>query len=161
MIGITKKINSRSGLLCRGERAVAATALISRAIPDRMVARHGQQQQPECARGESRRHHSEWHPVSKGTPTMADSFPRRPHTILTLTNRRWVLLDSPPLGSGPRRVLASWAHDEIQGLDIERGALRQPITLRFTDGSAVEAETPKANRPGRVVEHAQKVCIAL
>ena len=139
MLDIAKKVNKKNELLRTGENALAATALVKK----------GSDKTPMPA-GVA---------VGAVTKSMADAFPPMNQSILALTNLRWILFE--PASGGPKHEVASWTHDEIQGLDVDKGALMKRLTLTFADGSAVEAETPKAYRPGRFVEHAQKYCVAM
>lgn len=139
MLDIAKKVNKRNELLRTGESALAATTLV-KTVAHKTPVQAGV-------------------PVGAVTASMADAFPPMNQSILALTNLRWILFE--PASGGPRHEVASWTHDEIQGFDVDKGALMKRVTLTFADGSAVEVETPKAHRPGRFVEHAQKYCVAM
>ena len=59
--------------------------------------------------------------VGAVTKSMADAFPPMNQSILALTNLRWILFE--PASGGPKHEVASWTHDEIQGLDVDKGTI--------------------------------------
>lgn len=157
MVDIAKKVNKKSELMQQGETALAATTLMKKGqfkksvtigavggVVGHLAAQRMNKGDQEVVDG-----------------SMADAFPQVSQSILALTNQRWVLFEQSTMSGGPKEIVSSWEHDTIASVDVEKGKLMSKLTLTFSDGSAVELEAPKANKPARLVEEAQKYCVAL
>lgn len=157
MVDIAKKVNKKSDLLERGEKALAATTLMKKGQFKKSVAAGaiggvvGHLAAARMNKGDQ--------DVVDGS--MADAFPQMPQSILALTNQRWILFEQSTMSGGPKDIVDTWPHDSIQRVDMEKGKLMSRLTLTFSDGSTVELEAPKANKPGKLVDEAQKYCVAL
>ena len=86
---------------------------------------------------------------------MADAFPQMTQSIFGLTNQRWILFEQSAMSGGPKEIVSTWDHDAIASVSVEKGKLMAKPTIAFHDGSTVELEAPKANKPGELVEEAE------
>lgn len=157
MVDIAKKVNKKSELLERGERALAATTLMKKGQFNKSVAAGaiggvvGHLAAARMNKGD--------HDVAGGS--MADEFPQMAQSILALTDQRWILFEQSVMSGGPKEIVGAWPHDAIVSIEVEKGKLMSKLTLTFSDGSTVGLEAPKANKPAKLVDEAQKYCVAL
>lgn len=157
MVDIAKKVNKKHELLQQGEHALAATTLMKKGQFKKSVTAGaiggvvGHVAAQRMNNGDQT--------VVEGS--MAEAFPQMPQAILALTDQRWVLFEQSTMSGGPKAVVDSWDHDTIVSVSVEKGKLMSKLTLTFRDGSAVELEAPKANKPAKLVEAAQKYCVAI
>ena len=157
MVDIAKKVNKKSELLEQGENALAATTLMKKGQFKKSVAVGaiggvvGHLAAARMNKGDQ--------DVAGGS--MADGFPQMAQSILALTNQRWILFEQSAMSGGPKEIVGTWPHDAIVSVEVEKGKLMSKLTLTFSDGSAVGLEAPKANKPAKLVDEAQKYCVAL
>ena len=154
MVDIAKKVNKKHELLQQGETALAATTLMKKGQFKKSVTAGaiggvvGHLAAQRMNNGDE--------PVADGS--MAGGFPQLPQSILALTNRRWILFEQSAMSGGPKGIVSTWDHGAIASVGVEAGKLMSTLTLSFTDGSAVELETPKANKPARLVDESREYC---
>ena len=157
MVDIAKKVNKKSELLEQGEAALAATTLMKKGQFNKSVAAGaiggvvGHLAAARMNKGDQ--------DVAGGS--MADEFPQMAQSILALTNQRWILFEQSVMSGGPKEIVGAWPHEAIVSIEVEKGKLMSKLTLTFSDGSAVALEAPKANKPAKLVDEAQKYCVAL
>ncbi len=89
--------------------------------------------------------------------TMADSFPGAKQAILALSNQRWIVFEQGAMSGGPKSISATWPHDQIRGIDIEKGKLTSKVNLAFADGSVAQVEAVKAAKPDKLAEAAGRL----
>ena len=153
MVDIAKKVNKKSELLQQGEIALAASTLMKKGQFKKSVAAGaiggvvGHLAAQRMNAGDQ----------DVLDDSMADAFPQLPQSILALTDQRWILFEQSVMSGGPKAIVTSWTHEEIHGVDLEKGKLMSKLTVTFADGSAVTLESPKANKPERLVEAAGTV----
>ncbi len=80
---------------------------------------------------------------------LAGTFPDGKH-FLVLTDERLMLTDVSTWTGAPKAVVAEWPRDQIAAIEVESGKLAEPLTIAFTDGTAVQVEGAKGTDPGSV-----------
>ena len=82
---------------------------------------------------------------------MAADFPEGQH-FLVLTNLRVLVTSLSALTGSPKEIVAQWPREHVLGLDAEDGRMAVPLTIAFSDGTAVQVEGAKGSNPKAVVE---------
>ncbi|MCP3912973.1 MAG: hypothetical protein GY745_03225 [Actinomycetia bacterium] len=89
--------------------------------------------------------------------TMAESFPTTKQAILAVTTQRWVLFEQGMASGGPKGIAAEWRHEQIRGLELEKGKLTTKVNVMFDDGSVAQVEAVKAAKPDRLIAAAHRL----
>ena len=148
MVDMAKKVNKKSELLNAGEQCVAATIVMQKGHFKKSVTAGaiggvvGAGIAAAMNKGDDE--------VTEGT--MADGFLPQNDAILALTDQRWVVFSKSVMSGGPKEVISSMEHGDITAIDNQKGKLMNELTLHFSDGSALRVESPKANKPEKLVE---------
>ncbi len=58
----------------------------------------------------------------------------------------------------PKALSAEWPHDQITGIDIEKGKLTCKVNVVFADGSTAQVEALKAAKPEQLAEAISQIC---
>lgn len=70
--------------------------------------------------------------------------------FVVVTDRRVLLIAMSTLTGKPKELLAAWDRAEVTAIEVGRGKLALPFTIRFTDCSAVQVEGAKGSDPRSV-----------
>ncbi|MDH4277948.1 MAG: hypothetical protein OEW83_07675 [Acidimicrobiia bacterium] len=70
---------------------------------------------------------------------MAARFPEGQH-YLVVTNRRLLACSVSTMSGKPKELVAEWPVDDVLAIATEAGKLSLPMTIAFTDGTAVGVE---------------------
>ncbi len=81
---------------------------------------------------------------------IAATFPTD-KAVLGLTNQRLVVFSHGTMNGKPKDLIASYPIDQLGGVELDKGKLSSKMLLRFTDGSAVDFDVPKAGSPDEFV----------
>ena len=73
---------------------------------------------------------------------MAARFPEGQH-YLVVTNRRLLVCSVSTMSGKPRELVAERPVDDVLAIATEAGKLSLPMTIAFTDGTAVGVEAAK------------------
>lgn len=76
----------------------------------------------------------------------AARFPDGQH-FLVLTNERLFAAKVSALTGKPKEIVADWYRSEVESIIVEDGKLAKPLTIIFTDGTAVQVEGAKGSDP--------------
>ena len=79
-------------------------------------------------------------------PGLADRFVPG-QNALVLTDRRVFLAKLSAMTGKPKEIVAQWARDDVAAIAVEETKLSYPMTITFSDGSAVEVEGAKGTDP--------------
>ena len=88
---------------------------------------------------------------SDDRPGLAAGFPKGRH-FLVLTDSRLLVTSVSVLSGAPKEIVAEWPRTDIAEITVETGRLASPLTISFTDGSAVEVEGAKGTNPESLPE---------
>jgi len=89
--------------------------------------------------------------------SMADSFPRHRQAILALSDQRWLLFEQGAMSGGPKSLSAQWPHDQITGIEVEKGKLTSKVGVVFVDGSTTQVEAVKGAKPERLSQALSRI----
>ena len=78
-------------------------------------------------------------------------------SIMAITSERLVLCKVSALSGKPTEISAAWPHDEIAGIEVEKGRTAYPFSVVFRDGSAAQAEGAKGSGADRIGEVAAQI----
>ena len=71
--------------------------------------------------------------------------------FLVLTDRRLLLVKMSAMTGKPKELLASWSRSDVSDVAVEEGRLAYPMTIVFSDGTAVNVEGAKGSDPKSLV----------
>lgn len=71
--------------------------------------------------------------------------------FLVLTDHRLLLVKMSAMTGKPKELLASWTRGELADIVVEEGRLAYPMTVVFSDGTAVRVEGAKGSNPKSLV----------
>ena len=72
--------------------------------------------------------------------------------FLVVTDRRVLAAKVGAMSGKPKELSAEWTRAEVAGIEVEQGKLAPPMTITFSDGSAVVCEGAKGTNPGSLGE---------
>jgi hypothetical protein len=81
----------------------------------------------------------------------ADRYPSGQH-FLVLTNERLFAASLSALTGKPKGVVAEWPRNDVSTIVVEDGKIAMPLTVVFTDGTAVQVEGAKGSDPRSLAE---------
>ncbi len=76
----------------------------------------------------------------------ASRFPSGQH-FLVLTNERLFAAKVSAMTGKPKEIAAEWQRSEVDTIVVEDGKMAMPLTVVFTDGTAVQVEGAKGSDP--------------
>lgn len=80
---------------------------------------------------------------------LAERFPEG-QSFLVLTNERLFVASLSALTGKPKEITAEWSRDEVETIVVEDGRMAMPLTVAFSDGTAVEVEGAKGSDPAQM-----------
>ncbi|NNC80016.1 MAG: hypothetical protein HKN94_07675 [Acidimicrobiales bacterium] len=83
--------------------------------------------------------------------SMASQFPSGQH-FLVLTNTRLFCTNVGAFSGNPKEIVQEWPRHAVVGLAADSGRMAVPLTLAFSDGTAVQVEGAKGSNPNSIVE---------
>lgn len=82
---------------------------------------------------------------------MASDFPNG-QNFLALTDVRLIVMSSSAMSGKPKEIVAEWPRAEVVDIQVEPGKLSAPLSIAFSDGTAVQVEGAKGTDPGSIAE---------
>ncbi len=82
---------------------------------------------------------------------MASDFPNGQH-LLALTETRLLVTSMSALSGKPKEIVAQWPHENISAIEVEDARMSHPMTIVFTDGTALQVEGAKGTNPRSIAE---------
>ena len=89
-------------------------------------------------------------PLGSDTDGLAAAFVPG-QNFLVLTNRRLLLVKMGAMNGRPKELLAEWPRDQVADIVVEEGRLAYPMTVVFSDATAVRIEGAKGSDPKSLV----------
>jgi len=80
---------------------------------------------------------------------LAERFPSGQH-FLVLTDQRLFAASLSALTGKPKEIVADWDRTDVETVVVEDGKLAMPLTVAFSDGTAVQVEGAKGSDPGQL-----------
>ncbi len=67
--------------------------------------------------------------------------------FLVLTSERLFAAKLSAMTGKPKEIVAEWSRSEVEAIIVEDGKLSMPVTIVFSDGTAVQIEGAKGSDP--------------
>ena len=80
---------------------------------------------------------------------LAGQFPSGQH-FLVLTDDRLLVTSMSVMTGKPKEIVAEWPRENVVAIEVEKGRMAAPLTVAFTDGTAVQVEGAKGTDPASV-----------
>lgn len=81
----------------------------------------------------------------------AAEFPDGQH-FLVLTEQRLLVTDVSTWTGSPKNIVAQWPRADVVAIEAEPGRMDVPLTIAFSDGTAVVVEGARGTDPGAVAD---------
>ncbi len=83
--------------------------------------------------------------------TLGSRFPSG-QRFLVVTDQRVFTCALSALTGSPKTIDAEWERSEIESLSVEKGRMSSPLTIVFSDGSAIEVEGAMGSDPASLAD---------